>query len=100
MAIGVDLFEIPVKDMGRAVEFYGSVFAEPLGTMDGPDGPMHIFPGEEGANGALTLEDSTPAVRYSKRKPLLVVLDLSRASKTLKATPSPYTLVLSRNSAN
>ena len=61
MAIGIDWFEIPVKETGRAVEFYGSVFAEPLGTMDGPGGTMHIFPGEEGANGALTLEDSTPA---------------------------------------
>lgn len=61
MAIAIDWFEIPVKDVGRAVEFYGTVMAEPLGVMDGPDGPMHIFPGEEGPNGALTTDDSTPA---------------------------------------
>ncbi len=61
MAIGINWFEIPVRDVSRAVEFYGTVMAEPLGVMDGPDGPMHIFPGEEGANGALTTEDSVPA---------------------------------------
>ena len=61
MSVSVAWFEIPVEDMGRAVEFYGSVLGEPLGTMDGPDGPMHVFPADDGAAGALTATDSTPA---------------------------------------
>ena len=60
MANAVNWFEIPVTDVGRAVEFYGTVLGEPLSTMDGPDGPMHVFPGEDGAAGALTT-DLTPA---------------------------------------
>ena len=43
MANAVNWFEIPVTNIGRAVEFYGTVLGEPLGTMDGPDGQMHIF---------------------------------------------------------
>lgn len=61
MSVSVNWFEIPVKDTARAVEFYGAVLGTPLGTMDGPDGPMHVFPSEEGAAGALTTDDSTPA---------------------------------------
>lgn len=61
MSVSVNWFEIPVQDMGRAVEFYGAVLNEPLGTMDGPDGPMHVFNGDEGPSGALSTEDSTPA---------------------------------------
>ena len=61
MAVSINWFEIPVKDVQRAVEFYGAVIGEPMGTMDGPDGPMHIFPGDDGAAGALTTEDSVPA---------------------------------------
>ncbi len=59
MTVSIDWFEIPVQDIGRAVEFYGTVLGEPLTTMDGPDGPMHVFPGDDGASGALT-EDLAP----------------------------------------
>lgn len=62
MSVAVDWFEIPATDMSRAVEFYGTVLDAPLGAMDGPDGPMHVFMGEAGACGALTSDDSTPAV--------------------------------------
>ena len=51
--VAVNWFEIPVADKGRAAEFYGNVLGEPLGTMDGPDGPMSVFMGAEGPAGAL-----------------------------------------------
>ena len=51
MTVSIDWFEIPVQDVNRAVEFYGTVLGAPLSTMEGPDGPMHVFPGEDGASG-------------------------------------------------
>ena len=54
-------FEIPVKDVARATEFYGAVLGESLGEMDGPDGPMTVFLGEDGPIGAFTTEDTTVA---------------------------------------
>ncbi len=61
MSVSVNWFEIPVVDKARAVEFYGQVLGAPLGTMDGPDGPMYVFMGEEGPVGALSETDSAPA---------------------------------------
>ncbi len=52
-------FEIPVKDVERAVEFYGTVLGEPVGEMDGPDGKMYVFMGGEGPVGALTTQDTS-----------------------------------------
>ncbi|MEM7078045.1 MAG: VOC family protein [Pseudomonadota bacterium] len=49
----VNWFEIPAQDVGRAVEFYGTVLGEPLGEMDGPDGQMHVFMGADGPAGQL-----------------------------------------------
>ena len=60
MSVAVDWFEIPVKDMDRAVAFYGSVLDEPLATMDGPDGPMQVFMGDAGPAGALTRDELAP----------------------------------------
>lgn len=61
MSVSVAWFEVPVSDMNRAVEFYGTVLNEPLGTMDGPDGPMHVFMGDAGPAGALSSQDSSPS---------------------------------------
>ena len=61
MGVTVDWFEIPVLDVDRAITFYGEVLGSPLGSMDGPDGTMHVFMGDEGPAGALTTTDSTPA---------------------------------------
>ena len=58
--VAVNWFEIPVSDLARAVEFYGVVLGAPLGTMDGPDGEMHVFLGSEGPAGALSTSDSSP----------------------------------------
>ena len=58
--VRVNWFEIPVRDMDRAVSFYQTVLGFPLGTMDGPSGPMNIFPGADGAAGALTSGDTEP----------------------------------------
>ncbi len=52
--VTVNWFEIPVQDKARAVEFYGAVLGAPLGSIDGPDGPMAVFMGAEGPAGALT----------------------------------------------
>lgn len=49
----INWFEIPVQDLPRATRFYGEVLGTPLGTMDGPDGEMHVFMGEQGPAGAL-----------------------------------------------
>jgi predicted enzyme related to lactoylglutathione lyase len=54
-------FELPVTDVARAAEFYGSVLNQPLGEIDGPDGKMTVFMGEQGPVGALTTEDTTVA---------------------------------------
>lgn len=61
MSVTVNWFEIPVNDMSRAIEFYGAVLDEPLGSMDGPDGPMPIFPAEDGAAGALIAGEGSPS---------------------------------------
>ena len=61
MTTSVAWFEIPVVEMGRAVEFYGTVLAIEIGTMEGPDGPMFVFPSADGAAGTFTTEDSSPA---------------------------------------
>lgn len=59
MTVAVNWFEIPVTNMGRAVEFYGAVLNTPLDTMDGPDGHMHVFPGADGAAGTLIQADDS-----------------------------------------
>lgn len=51
--IAVNWFEIPVIDVERAAEFYATVLDRALTTMDGPDGPMQVFMGEDGPAGAL-----------------------------------------------
>ena len=61
MSVTVNWFEIPVQDLARAVEFYGTVLGEPLGTMDGPSGPMHVFMGADGPAGALASDELTPS---------------------------------------
>jgi len=61
MAMTINWFEIPVSDPIRAAEFYGTVMGEPLGEMDGPDGPMKTFRNDEGAIGALIkAEENNP----------------------------------------
>lgn len=52
----VNWFEIPVRDLNRAVEFYGTVLGAPLETIDGPNGPMPVFMGAEGPAGTLGQE--------------------------------------------
>ena len=61
MSVSVAWFEIPVANIARAVEFYGTVLGLPLDSMDGPDGPMSVFPGAEGPVGALTTDEGSPA---------------------------------------
>ncbi len=58
MSTTINWFEIPVQDSGRAAEFYGTVLAAPLGELDGPDGPMRTFLGDEGPSGALVQADT------------------------------------------
>lgn len=53
MTVTVDWFEIPVTDVARATEFYGVVLGAELGSMEGPDGDMRVFNGEQGPAGAL-----------------------------------------------
>ena len=58
MSTAINWFEIPVKDIGRAAEFYGTVLNAALGEMEGPDGSMRTFMGEEGPTGALIQADA------------------------------------------
>ena len=52
--VTVNWFEIPVNDLQRAVEFYGTVLAEPLGQMPGPGGEtMNVFMDGENPMGTL-----------------------------------------------
>lgn len=52
--VTINWFEIPVADLGRAVEFYGTVLGTELGEIPGPDGkPLKVFMGREGPSGAL-----------------------------------------------
>ena len=60
MTVSVNWFEIPVVDVARAAEFYGLVLGVPLESMEGPDGEMTVFPGVEGAAGALLPVDQAP----------------------------------------
>ena len=54
VTVGVDWFEIPVENLGRAVEFYNAVFDTEMGEIPGPDGnPLKVFMGAEGPSGAL-----------------------------------------------
>jgi len=60
-SVTVNWFEIPVLDMNRAVEFYSAVLGFPLATLDGPSGPMNVFPAaDDRAAGALTLGETQP----------------------------------------
>ena len=51
--IAVNWFEIPVTDLTRAAKFYATVLNRELTIMDGPDGPMQVFMGDDGPAGAL-----------------------------------------------
>lgn len=50
--VNVGWFEIPVKDMDRAISFYEKVFECSLQKFDMGDFQMAMFPGEGGGNGA------------------------------------------------
>ncbi|MEZ5597838.1 MAG: VOC family protein [Pseudomonadales bacterium] len=58
--ITVNWFEIPVTDLARASSFYATLLGRAMGTMDGPDGPMHVFPGAQGPSGALARGERKP----------------------------------------
>ena len=50
----IDWFEIPVAELGRAVEFYGTVLGTELGEIPGPGGkPLKVFMGPGGPSGAV-----------------------------------------------
>ncbi len=52
--IAINWFEIPAKDVGRAVEFYGSVLTTTIGEIPGPGGdPLKVFMGADGPCGAI-----------------------------------------------
>ena len=55
--ITINWFEIPVGDVGRAAEFYGTVLKTAIGEMPGPDGPMKVFGPEGSPVGALVSSD-------------------------------------------
>ena len=55
----INWFEIPVRDMAKAVRFYGAVIGRPLHEMTGANGIPHgIFPSEGGdaVSGALIVD--------------------------------------------
>lgn len=52
--VNVSWFEVPTKDLNKAKAFYTEVLGREMGELPGPQGaPMHVFMGENGANGAL-----------------------------------------------
>ena len=52
--IGVNWFEIPAVDVGRAAGFYATILDTELGEIPGPRGePMKVFMGPEGPSGSL-----------------------------------------------
>jgi len=51
-AVTVVWFEIPVKNMKRAIAFYGQVFNAEMAEQDFGDTKMAFFPWHESANGA------------------------------------------------
>lgn len=61
----VGWFEIAVKDLERAKEFYGQVFQTEFEFVDMPGAPMYMFASDPewmGAGGALVKsEDNTPS---------------------------------------
>lgn len=50
--VTIGWFEIPVKDMARAISFYENVFECTLQKLDMGDFQMALFPGEGGGKGA------------------------------------------------
>lgn len=55
----INWFEIPVKDMARATDFYSTVLGQPLTPMPGSDGGYVFLPsGEQGVGGALSTHES------------------------------------------
>lgn len=51
-AVTVGWFEIPVKNMKRAIAFYGEVFHAKMAVQDFGDTKMAFFPWHESADGA------------------------------------------------
>ncbi len=63
----VNWFEIPVKDEGRATEFYGTVLATEIGEMPGPDGPIKVFQHQGNPVGALDASGATTPTKDGVR---------------------------------
>jgi predicted enzyme related to lactoylglutathione lyase len=57
MSTTINWFEIPVQNIDQAAEFYGTVLDAPLGEMQGPDGSMRTFLGDDGPSGTLVQAD-------------------------------------------
>jgi predicted enzyme related to lactoylglutathione lyase len=60
MANAADWFEIPVRDLARAVKFYSQVFGIEMHEMEMGSSRMAMFPmerGAAGAGGALVKDD-------------------------------------------
>lgn len=56
--VGINWFEIPVTNLERAINFYGTVLDTELGEIPGPDGaPLKVFMGAQGPSGALMSGD-------------------------------------------
>ena len=52
--VGINWFEVPVENLGRAVDFYNAVLDTEMGEIPGPDGqPLKVFMGPQGPSGAL-----------------------------------------------
>lgn len=59
--IVVNWFEIPVRDLARAQEFYGTVLQTEIGEIPGPDGePMKVLQSGGNPAGALVKELGEP----------------------------------------
>jgi len=59
MASAINWFEIPVNDLDRAKQFYGTILDGELNLQPmGEDGTMAILPYQNGVGGALVKSDS------------------------------------------
>ena len=59
MKNALNWFEIPVSDLDRAKQFYGTVLNGELNVQPmGEDGTMAILPSQDGVGGALVKSDS------------------------------------------
>ncbi len=61
-AVAINWFEIPVTDLARATEFYGTALGVELGDMESPGGPMKTFQnGDQPVGALLNSEHNNPS---------------------------------------